>query len=128
MKPRLLAFAMRYALAIAALLALPVDASAEALIPKEMQGTWCGWPFGEDALLSPPNGPDDPCEKTEVHARGFRAEGLDCTATKVTALKRLKDRHPRVQIKVKCGKDSNATRWQYLEGKGLISVSGQWDG
>ena len=52
MKPRLLAFAMRYALAIAALLALPVDASAEALIPKEMQGTWCGWPFGEDALLS----------------------------------------------------------------------------
>ena len=30
-----------------------VDASAEALIPKEMQGTWCGCAIGEDALLFP---------------------------------------------------------------------------
>jgi hypothetical protein len=48
--------AMRYALAIAALLALPVDASAVALIPKEMQGTWCsatGSPLTEEDVLRP---------------------------------------------------------------------------
>ena len=69
------------------LLVLPITASAgEALIPKEMQGAWCGSPMDDASLqrMAPYNQED--CDKTVIHARGFRREGLNCTAIKVTTI------------------------------------------
>jgi hypothetical protein len=106
---------MRYALAIAALFALSVDASAEALIPKEMQGTWCsatGSPLTEEDTLSPEASIQDNCQKIVVHARGFRGEGLNCTAVKVSLNPHRGRWGPIATIKVKCGRDFTTMRWE----------------
>src|SRR4051794_19882592 len=96
------------------LLVLPVTASAgEALIPKAMQGAWCGSPVDDDILqrMEPYNQED--CDKTVIHARGFRREGLNCTTVKVTTFDqypwgRKAQKNPwgpAAIIKFKCGSD-----------------------
>ena len=105
---------MRYVLAIAALFALSVAASAEALIPKEMQGAWCsstGSPLTEEDVLTPEASVQGKCEKIVVHGRGFRGEGLNCTAVKVS----LNHRGRWTTIKVKCGRDFTTMRWERKE-------------
>jgi hypothetical protein len=108
-------------LAFVLALAFSVNASAgEALIPKTMQGMWCGSREDDDILqrMEPFNQED--CDRTVIHARGFRREGLNCTAVKVTMFDqypwgRKAQKNPwgpAAIIKFKCGSDFLTFEWK----------------